>query len=63
MKYLIISYSNQQTLERQINEHLELGWKLHGNPYQYNHNMCQAITKGDYVRPARLKEKANAKSD
>ena len=59
MKYKIISNPNQDTLCRQLDEHLAEGWKLHGTLTVFNHQMVQAITKGDYVRPARLKEKKN----
>lgn len=68
MKYKILSNTKPEALENLVNEYLSEGWKMYGYPVMMHHNLCQAVTKGDAIRPARLKAKqekrnANTKSD
>lgn len=57
MKYKVISNSRIEQVERQVNEHLALGWKLHGSPMMRTHELMQAMVEGEPVRPARAKER------
>ena len=59
MKYLTLNDSKISSLDATVNFHLKEGWKLHGNQYHVNYVFYQVMVKGDYVRPARLKEKKN----
>jgi hypothetical protein len=57
MKYMTLSNNQIGSLDMEVNFFLKEGWKLHGNQYHVNYVFYQVMTKGDYVRPARLKEK------
>jgi hypothetical protein len=63
MKVLTLTDSRIEKLDQKVNDYLEQGYKILGQPYVFNHLVCVTVTKGDYIRPARLKEKANAKNN
>jgi hypothetical protein len=57
MEYMIMQEPGDDKLVQKVNNYLQKGWRLLGQPYTKNHLTCQAMTKGEYIRPARLKEK------
>lgn len=57
MELLILEEAQTQDLVQKTNNYMKLGWKILGTPYQRNHLVCLALTKGEYIRPARLKAK------
>ena len=56
MKIRIRKCSTSELLEAEVNYDLSEGWKFHGGVFVHNYSWCQAMTKGDYIRPARLKK-------
>jgi gamma-glutamylcysteine synthetase len=63
MKFITLSNSNPERLATLVNDYLREGWKLHGDLVQFNHNLIQAMTQGEYIRPARLKQKQASETD
>ena len=45
MKYKLIFSSFAPSFEVEVNEHLNKGWKLYGNPFTTGIMFCQAMTK------------------
>ena len=48
MEYKLLEHNTIAGIENLVNEYLADGWKLHGSPFPKVHNVCQAVTKGDY---------------
>jgi len=57
MEFMIVTEPQDDLLVTKVNAYLGKGWKLLGQPYIKNHLTNQAMTKGEYIRPARLKNK------
>ena len=57
MQYKIITNPKVVQVEIQVNEHLALGWKLHGDPFMQLNQVYQAMVKGEPARPSRVKER------
>ena len=53
---MIVTEPQDDLLVTKVNAYLGKGWKLLGQPYIKNHLTNQAMTKGEYIRPARLKK-------
>lgn len=51
MKYKMLSESTVERLTIEVNEHLENGWRLYGNPFSQTCDgyafACQAVVKDD----------------
>ena len=58
MQYKTLSAREISKLDDLVNQYLKEGWKLNGSQYFTNFEYLQPVTKGDYIRPARLKDKA-----
>ena len=59
MEYMIVTESDDNKLVERVNNYIKKGWKLHGQPYTKNHLTTQAMVKGEYPRPSRVKGKKN----
>ena len=59
MEFMIVTEANDGQLVWMVNNYIKKGWKLHGHPYIKNHLTNQAMVKGEYPRPSRVKGKKN----
>lgn len=63
MKYTTLVNASSERLDRQVNDLLAVGWKLHGNPFTIINSHCQAMILGEYPRPNRVAKKTGGKKD
>ena len=63
MKYKIVKTSTTEQMEAEMDALLKAGWRMYGYLMVKDYQLVQVVTKGEYVRPARLKEKQNESTD
>jgi len=44
----IITLTTSELFDKEVNSHINNGWKLQGNPYAVDGHYCQAVIKYQY---------------